>query len=177
MSDIDTIQKIDVKVFATKGEDIDPYEFVPVLQRWIQEHTIPGTLIDVADYSHMHEGPGIILVGHQYNVSVDYTSGKMGLLFRYKRPAENTFAERVQSAARQAARVQRLEPTMASIAGPKRLRACQQVRAQAAPSARSRVPGRCRRVSALALAIRSSQPAVQRRKVLSYSNSGHARPT
>lgn len=102
MSAIDDIQKIDVKVFATKGEDIDPYEFVPVLQRWIQEHTVPGTLIDVADYSHMHQGPGVILVGHQYNVSVDYAEGKMGVLFHYKRPAESTFAERAKSAVKQA---------------------------------------------------------------------------
>lgn len=102
MSNIDDIQKIDVKIFATKGEDINPYEFVPVLQRWIQEHALPGTLIDVADYSHMHQGPGVILVGHEYNVSVDYADGKMGVLFHYKRPAESTFADRAQSAVKQA---------------------------------------------------------------------------
>ena len=75
MSTVDDIQKIDVKIFASQGQDIDPYEFVPVLQRWIQEHLVPGVLIDVADYSHMHNGAGVILVGHEYNLSVDYAEG------------------------------------------------------------------------------------------------------
>jgi hypothetical protein len=102
MSTVNDIQKIDVKVFVTEGQDIDPYEFVPVLQRWIQEHTVPGTLIDVADYSHMHHGPGVILVAHEYNLSIDYAEGRMGVLFHYKRPAEATFGERVKSAVEQA---------------------------------------------------------------------------
>jgi len=125
------------------------------------------------DGSHDHDGTFLLskAKGQRFAMTIDRTPCEPDQSI----PVANRRA--AQSAARQAARVQRLEPTMASIAGPKRLRACQQVRAQAAPSARSRVPGRCRRVSALALAIRSSQPAVQRRKVLSYWNSGHARPT
>jgi hypothetical protein len=95
---MDEIQKIDVKVFAERGEDIDPFTFVPVLQRWIQEHSIPGVLIDVADYKHIHHGAGIILVGHEYNVSIDYAGGRMGLLVHMKRPSETSFADRVRAA-------------------------------------------------------------------------------
>jgi hypothetical protein len=102
MSDIDNIQKIDVKILAAKGADIDPYDFVPVLQRWIQDHTVPGVLIDVADYSHMHQGPGVILVGHEANISIDYTGGEMGLLFRCKRPSQTSFHARVEFAVKQA---------------------------------------------------------------------------
>ncbi len=90
------LQQIDIKVFVKKGEDIPPYDFMPVLQRWIQKHTIPGALIDVADYSHIHNGPGIILVAHEHNVSVDYNEGRMGLLFHQKQPLDGSLQERMK---------------------------------------------------------------------------------
>ena len=90
---MEELQRFDIKVFAKQGSDIDPYAFVPVLQRWIRDHSIPGTLIDVADYSHVEGGAGVVLVGHQYNVSIDYTGG-MGLLYRQRQPLEGTFSTR-----------------------------------------------------------------------------------
>ena len=92
------IKGIDVKVFAGQGGDIAPSEFFAVLQRWIREHTVPGVLIDVADYSHMHHGPGIVLVGHESNVSIDYAEGRMGLLYKYKRISEDGIEEPLKSA-------------------------------------------------------------------------------
>lgn len=97
---MDAIKAIDVKIFATKGQDIDAYEFVAVLQHWIRDHTIPGILIDVADYSHIPNGAGVILVGHEGNVSVDYAGGRMGLLYKYKWPAEKDTVSRIQAAVR-----------------------------------------------------------------------------
>ncbi len=95
---MEDLYRIDVKVFATSGNDIDPYTFMTVLQRWIQQHTIPGVLIDVADYSHIHHGPGVILVAHEHNVSVDYDGGKMGLLIRQKTATNGTLGDRIRSA-------------------------------------------------------------------------------
>ncbi len=92
------LKQIDIKVFAEDASDVKATEFVAVLQRWIREHTIPGTLIDVADYSHIHNGAGIILVGHQYNLSIDYGDGRMGLLVHYKLPAEETLEKRIEAA-------------------------------------------------------------------------------
>lgn len=95
---MDEIRGIDVKVFASQGEDIPPLEFVAVLQRWIREHRMPGVLIDVADYSHMHHGAGVILVGHEANISIDYGDDRMGLLYKYKHPSEDSVEERLKSA-------------------------------------------------------------------------------
>jgi hypothetical protein len=95
------LQRIDIKVFAEQGADIDPYAFVPVLQRWIREHSIEGTLIDVADYSHVVGGAGIVLVGHQFNVSIDY-SGGMGLLYRQRQPLSGSLQERCAAILRSA---------------------------------------------------------------------------
>ena len=92
------LTQIDIKVFAEDASDVKATEFIAVLQRWIREHTIPGTLIDVADYSHIHNGAGVILVGHERNLSIDYADGRMGLLVHYKRPTEQTLEERIVAA-------------------------------------------------------------------------------
>lgn len=99
---MEPIKAVDVKVFTTQGDDINPYEFMGVLQRWIREHTVPGILIDVADYSHIPNGPGVVLVGHEANWSVDYADGRMGLLYRYKWPAEPDTAGRIEAAVKAA---------------------------------------------------------------------------
>ncbi|MCH7960628.1 MAG: hypothetical protein IID08_10880, partial [Candidatus Hydrogenedentes bacterium] len=72
--------------------------FIGVLQRFIQEHTVPGVLIDVADYSHMHHGPGVILIGHEANISIDYAEGRMGLRYRYRQIAEDSFQDALRTA-------------------------------------------------------------------------------
>jgi hypothetical protein len=95
------LQRIDIKVFVEQGADIDAYTFVPVLQRWIREHTIEGTLIDVADYSHVVGGAGIVLVGHQFNVSIDYEGG-MGLLYCQRQPLSGSLQERCAAVLRSA---------------------------------------------------------------------------
>ena len=92
------LKQIDIKIFAENASDVNATEFIAVLQRWIREHTIPGTLIDVADYSHIHNGAGVILVGHEYNLSIDYGDGRMGLLVHDKLPAEDTLEKRIGAA-------------------------------------------------------------------------------
>jgi hypothetical protein len=43
--------------------------------------------IDVADYEHVHEGPGVVLVGHAYDYFWDYGEGRPGLAYTRKREA------------------------------------------------------------------------------------------
>ena len=95
---MDELTQIDIKVFAEDASDVKAAEFIAVFQRWIRDHTIPGILIDVADYSHIHNGAGVILVGHERNLSIDYADGRMGLLVHYKRPTEETLEERIVAA-------------------------------------------------------------------------------
>lgn len=99
---MDKLQRFDIKVFADDGADIAATDFVPVFQRWIQEHSVEGTLIDVADYSHIHHGPGIVLVGYEANIGIDYAGGRMGLLYHLRRPVEGAFESGVRDALKQA---------------------------------------------------------------------------
>ncbi|HUN23187.1 MAG TPA: hypothetical protein PK299_08670 [Anaerolineales bacterium] len=76
------MQHFNVKVFAVQDFDLTPY--VGVFNGWIQKQIAPELLIDVADYLHVPSGPGMLLIGHEANYSLDQTDGKLGLLYNRK---------------------------------------------------------------------------------------------
>jgi hypothetical protein len=73
-----------VKVFAREPASIDLVDAIPIFHRWIQNHLCPEMLIDVADYRHVPNGPGVMLIGHEANYSLDMTKGRLGLLYNRK---------------------------------------------------------------------------------------------
>jgi len=73
------IQHVRIKVFARRPASID--EAIPVFHRWIQNRVCPEMLIDVADYRHVPDGPGVMLIGHEASYSLDNTKGRLGLLY------------------------------------------------------------------------------------------------
>lgn len=84
------LYKLGIKFFAPRGQRVDLTEFIPLFHEWIQKQTIhEHLLIDVHNYSHIHEGPGILLVAHQGNFSVDFADDRMGFVYYRKQPADN----------------------------------------------------------------------------------------
>jgi hypothetical protein len=74
---------------------------VPVFHRWIQTQAIADQLlIDVADYSHVPGGPGVMLVAHEGNFSFDLGGGRMGLAYNRKIAAAGALADRLRHLAR-----------------------------------------------------------------------------
>ncbi|HEY2775015.1 MAG TPA: hypothetical protein VGK20_13290 [Candidatus Binatia bacterium] len=73
-----------VKFAAREPERFDPEAHIPVFHRWIQQKTLPLVLIDVADYAHVKDGPGVLLVSHEYNIFADRFDGKAGLTVQRK---------------------------------------------------------------------------------------------
>jgi hypothetical protein len=69
------------KIFASRCA-LAPRAFVPIFHDWIQHDRLPGVLIDVADYSHLHHGPGVMLVAHGCFYSIDQGEGRPGLCWR-----------------------------------------------------------------------------------------------
>lgn len=69
--------------------------FVPVFHRWIQDDALEGLLIDVADYAHVHHGPGVLLIGHEGDYSLDMSGGQPGLLYTRKQKLPETLDERL----------------------------------------------------------------------------------
>ncbi|HWP40475.1 MAG TPA: hypothetical protein VNL70_06070 [Tepidisphaeraceae bacterium] len=87
--------KLSFKLFAD-GFDGPIEQFVPVFHSWIQTHAIPDhLLVDVADYAHVHQGPGIVLVAHEANYSFDLRGGRAGLTYQRKRPLPGSLSDRI----------------------------------------------------------------------------------
>jgi hypothetical protein len=87
------LQKINVKFFTAHGEQPPLTDFIEVFHAWIQASD--GVYHDVADYSHMQAGPGIVLVAHDANMSIDETEKRRGLLYSRKSPLQGSNEERL----------------------------------------------------------------------------------
>ena len=77
------LQHVNVKfpAAAANAGAVDLAPAIPVFHRWIQEQALPGLLIDVADYRHVPEGPGVVLVAHEAIYGLDQGGGRLGLLY------------------------------------------------------------------------------------------------
>jgi len=61
MSSPINLQCVNVKLLAKDPEDVDLEPLIPVFHNWIQGQVFEELLLDVADYRHVHEGPGVVL--------------------------------------------------------------------------------------------------------------------
>ena len=96
------LQKINVKYFMEKGADVPLAEFIPLFHGWIQSDKLEGLLVDVAEYTHVKDGPGVLLIAHEANYSLDENDGKRGLLYNQKRVPAKEPQEHLKTAFRRA---------------------------------------------------------------------------
>ena len=81
---MDTV-KYELKLFLDDAADVELEEFIPVFHDWIQTQQLAELLIDVADYRHVPQGPGIVLVAHDAHYVMDLTDARLGLLYSRRR--------------------------------------------------------------------------------------------
>ena len=102
------LQKINVKFFAAEPNKVPLTDFIDIFHGWIQ--ATDGVYHDVADYSHMQAGPGIVLVADDANVSIDETGNRRGLLYSQKGKLSGSNIEKLSTVLRSALEnCQRLE--------------------------------------------------------------------
>lgn len=102
------LQKLTVKIFTTPPDLAPLTDFIDVFHGWIQSSD--GDYHDVADYSHMTAGPGIVLIANDANVSLDENGGRRGLLYNRKTPLPGSNQKKLRGAVRAALEnCQRLE--------------------------------------------------------------------
>jgi len=73
----------------------DPETVIPTFHRWIKERTLEGLPIDVARYTHVPNGPGIILIGFEGDVAIEEVDGYPALRYTLKRAEEGRVTEQV----------------------------------------------------------------------------------
>lgn len=95
--------KVDLKVFLQEPVAVELEDFIPVFHDWIQHQRLDELLIDVVDYRHVHDGPGVMLIAHDAHYAMDMADGRVGLLYSRRRethPSRNAIqsvTERLQS--------------------------------------------------------------------------------
>ena len=89
------LQKLTVKFFTAAPDIVPLTDFIEIFHGWIQ--ATDGVYHDVADYSHMQSGPGIVLIAQQANVHIDETGGRRGLLYCQKAPLVGTNHEKLRT--------------------------------------------------------------------------------
>ena len=105
------VQHINIKFFVEHPEEVKLEDYAGIFNNWIQRQVTPELLIDVADYLHVHNGPGIILIGHEADYSLDNRAGRLGLLYNRKAPLDGTVQEKLAQAAYAALTAARLLAT------------------------------------------------------------------
>ena len=63
--------------FLKDADALNQDEVLKLFHEWIQEDRIDDLLIDVADYRHVPDGPGVILVAHNAFYSLDNAAGRL----------------------------------------------------------------------------------------------------
>jgi hypothetical protein len=92
------LQHVNVKLFVKNAEEVDLEALIPVFHSWIQDQAHGDLLLDVADYRHVRSGPGVVLIGHQGNYSLDNTGGRLGVRYNRKAGLEGTNQDRLLQA-------------------------------------------------------------------------------
>ena len=96
------LQHINVKLFVNDPEKVDLEAVVPVFHGWIQGQIFDELLLDVASYSHVPDGPGVVLIGHEADYALDNTDGRLGVRYNRKAPLSGNNRDRLVQATRAA---------------------------------------------------------------------------
>jgi hypothetical protein len=104
------LQHVNVKLLVRNPEEVDLEPLIPVFHDWIHNQVEEGLLLDVADYRHVEAGPGVVLIGHEANYSVDNTDHRLGVRYNRKAALDGSNQDRLKQVTRAALTAcQRLE--------------------------------------------------------------------
>ncbi|PYV68271.1 MAG: hypothetical protein DMG97_06750 [Acidobacteria bacterium] len=94
------LQHVNVKLLLENPEDLNLDAVITVFHSWIQDQVCEELLLDVADYRHVHHGPGVVLIGHEADYAIDNTDGRLGIRYNRKAPLEGSNQDRLAQAVR-----------------------------------------------------------------------------
>lgn len=96
-------QHVNVKLFVDGDLKIDLERFIEIFHGWVSEQSVDELLVDVADYRHVPNGPGVVLVGHEADYAVNNTGGRWGTTYNRKARLDGSNADRFGQAISSAA--------------------------------------------------------------------------
>jgi hypothetical protein len=104
------LQHVNVTLFLKDAASLDLEPLIPIFHSWITGRTFDEMLLDVADYRHVPSGPGVIVIGHEADYSVDNAGRRLGVRYNRKTAVDGDNQNALLQAARAALTAcQRLE--------------------------------------------------------------------
>jgi hypothetical protein len=94
------IQHVNIKLFIENPETVHLDDYTGIFNGWIQNQWTEELLVDVADYQHVHAGPGVVLVAHEAHYSIDNTENRLGLLYGRKTKIDGSTVDKLAQATR-----------------------------------------------------------------------------
>ena len=92
------LQRLGVKFFVENPSSVEIRDLIPIFHSWIQKQIVENhLLIDLHDYSHVSRGPGILLVAHEGNFSMDLEDNRLGLFYYRKQPISGSLEDRFKT--------------------------------------------------------------------------------
>lgn len=96
------LYRVCVKCYAAEYTvENDAELFVPIFHDWIRDRALDLVMLDVADYAHAPDSPGIVLVCHEASFALDRSDGRLGLLCQRRLPFDGTASEGIAETVRQ----------------------------------------------------------------------------
>ena len=80
--------KYELKWFFDEASEISLDAFIPVFHQWIQQQVLDELPIDVVDYRHVQNGPGVMFIAHDAHYAIDASDGRLGLLYSRRRETQ-----------------------------------------------------------------------------------------
>ncbi len=91
---MENLQRINVKIFTPSPSDMELEPFLAILHNWLGKNE---DWLDIADYIHMINGPGVVLFGRICFVSFDNTDGDPGVLYGHRFGLPGSLKDRIQT--------------------------------------------------------------------------------
>ena len=91
-------QHVAFKIFVDGELNTDWEQFINVFHDWVAAQSMPEMMIDVADYRHVPDGPGVVMVGREADYYMDNTDGRPGLRYVCKAKSDASNEEQVKQA-------------------------------------------------------------------------------
>jgi hypothetical protein len=110
-------QHVNVKLYLEDAGELDLEPIIPVFHSWIQDRVCEELLIDVADYRHVYAGPGVVLIGHEADYSIDCADNRPGIRYNRKAILEGSNQDRLRQALRAVLTACKLLESDARLAG------------------------------------------------------------
>jgi hypothetical protein len=96
------LQHVIVKLLLANPAEVHLDPLIPVFHSWIRDKVFDEMLLDIADYQHVPDGPGVVLIGFEGDYSVDNTDHRLGVRYNRKTPLDGSNQDRLKQAARAA---------------------------------------------------------------------------